>query len=274
MKVRQSTVKDCMRSMQYSIEATVYHGGSIRAVGTGYHAGVEHLYLARQHGLVMPSPDECLEVAIQAFDDTSSMKPSHATEFSRTPGNFKWNKTVPDRDTAVEFLQVMIPAYFEQGLYPDDWQVLGVELGFELPFTGDLTRNGSIDLVMLDPNGWVVIDDQKTTGKMWPENKHKPRKAHQAPWYVSAAKEMFPGANGYRFVFSIMTYKGKFERRISDPEPRHEAAADQLLWETVALYKTARANGLDLPANPSSNLCSPEYCDWWDVCPFGEALDS
>jgi hypothetical protein len=274
VKVRQSTVKDCLRSMQYTIEQPTFHGGSVRALGTGYHAGVELLYLARQHGLVLPTPAEAIAHAIKTFDDTSAMVPSHATELTRTAGNFKWNKTVPDRETAVEMLNVMLPAYYEQGLYPADWKVLGVEVPFELAWSELGTRNGSIDLVLQDPNGWVVIDDQKTAGKAWPEGKHKPRKAHQAPWYVSAARELFPGAPGYRFVFSIMTYKGKFERRISDPEPRHEAAADQLLFDTVALYKTARANGLELPANPSSNLCSPEYCDWWDICPFGAALDT
>jgi hypothetical protein len=274
MKVRQSTVKDCLRSMQYTIEQPYFHGGSVRALGTGYHAGIELLYRARMAGIELPTLDQIIEHAVKTFDDTASMVPSHATELERQAGNFKWNKAVPDRETAVEMLNVMLPSYLEHGVYPDDWQVLGVEVPFSLPWIEHDTRNGSIDLVMLDPHGWVVIDDQKTSGKSWPENKHKPRKAHQAPWYVSAARQLFPGAAGYRFVFSIMTYKGKFERRISDPEPRHEAAADQLLWDTVALYKTARANGLELPANPQSNLCSPEYCDWWDYCPFGAALDS
>ncbi len=266
-----------MLSMQYSIEQPYFHGGSIRATGTGYHAALELAYRARMNGLVIPTVDDCVAHGWLTFDQTSELKPSHATELTRTPGHFHWNKTIPDRETAHEAIDTMVRAYFDPEIgawYPPDWQVIGVETPFELPFSELGTRNGSIDLTLLDPHGWVVIDDQKTSSKAWPASKHKPRKAHQAPWYVSAARELWPGAAGYRFVFSIMTYKGKFERRISDPEPRHEAAADALLSTTVALYKTARANGLDLPANPSSNLCSPEYCDWWDICPFGEALDS
>lgn len=277
MKIRQSTVKDCMLSMQYSIEQPYFHGGSIRATGTGYHAGIELLYRARMDGKPTPSVEDCIAHGWEVFDRTAELTPSHASELSRTPGNFKWNKTIPDRETAHGAIEVMLRSYLDPAtgaVYPDDWTVLGVETPFELPFSELGTRNGSIDLVMLDPTGTtVVIDDQKTSSKKWPETKHKPRKAHQAAWYVSAAKQLWP-AEYHRFVFSIMTYKGVFERRPSDPEPRHEAAADQLLYNTVALYKTARANGLDLPANPSSNLCSPEYCDWWSICPFGEALDA
>ncbi len=277
MKVRQSTVKDCLRSMQFAIESPYYHGGSVRALGTGYHAALEKRYVARQSGLVVPEVPELIEHAVKVFDDTASLTPSHATELERTPGHFKWNKAIPDRETALETLTTMLTAYFEhpEAEWPDDWQVLGVEVPFSLPWKmgANDTRNGSMDLVLMDPTGWVVIDDQKTAGKAWPESKHKPRKNHQAPWYASAARELFPGAHGYRFVFSVMTYKGKFERRISDPQLKHEAAADQLLFYHVALYKVAKANGLDLPANPSSNLCSPEYCDWWDICPFGQPLD-
>jgi hypothetical protein len=276
VKVRQSTVKDCLRSMQFSIEAKTFHGGSVRAVGTGYHAGLELLYGARAAGLVLPTLDEVIAHGRSVFDDTASLTPSHATEREREPGHFKWNKTIPDTETAHESIGLMLTSYFNtpDAIYPDDWTVLGVEVPFELPFAYGDTRNGSMDLAVLAPDGGVVVDDQKTAGKRWPENKHKPRKAHQASWYVSAARQLWPDAPYYRFVFSIMTYKGQFERRVSDPEPRHEAAADQLLFDHVALYKVAKANGLDLPANPSSNLCSPEYCDWWDVCPFGQALDS
>lgn len=288
MRVRQSTVKDCLRSMQFSIEAKVFHGGSVRATGTGYHAGLELLYDARLRRQIannsvasfeypdLPTLQECIDYGIKVFDETASLTPSHATEREREPGRFKWNKAIPDVETAHETIARMLTSYFEhpEAIYPDDWKVLGVEVPFELPFAYGDTRNGSMDLALLAPDGGVVLDDQKTTGKGWNQGKESPRKTHQAPWYVSAAKQLWPDAPYYRFVFSIMTYKGKFERRISDPEPRHEAAADQLLFDYVSLYKVAKANGLDLPANPSSNLCSPEYCDWWDICPFGHALDS
>lgn len=276
MKVRQSTVRDCLRAMQYNLEMPVYHGGSARALGTAYHAALEWYYDSRARwGDYSPIMEDLIEHAIDVFDKTVAMEPSHESELSKQPGRFIWNKTVPDRDDAIAKLKVMIPTYFapDGGVWPSDWEIVAVEHGFQLPWKGPHTRNGSIDLVLRAPDGGIVCDDHKTAGRRWNQGAEKPRKKHQSAWYVSAAREIWPDAPYYRFCFSVMTYTGQFERRISDPQPKHEQAADDLLFQTVALYETMRANGMDLPANPSSNLCSEAWCDHWDICPHGAALD-
>lgn len=276
MKIRQSTVKDCYRAMQYNLEQPTYHGGSARAVGTAYHYALEQHYLDRMNGWNRYGVDYLVELAQDRFWRSVELAPSHPTEYEKERGNFKWNKTIPDEETAMMAIDVMVRAYFDPetgGVWPEDWEVLGVETSFELPFFGEHTRNGSIDLTLRDPNGWIVGDDQKTAGKKWPAHKESPRKNGQGPWYTHALQQLYPDAPGHRFVYSVMTYKGVFERRIADPGPEHIRANDELLANVANLYIVMKANGLDLPANPGSNLCSPEYCDWWDICPHGAVID-
>lgn len=275
MRVHQSFLNDCLLALQYNRESSLFYGGSVRALGTGYHKALEHRYIARRDEQPVPPVSECLEVAIEEFRAISGGAPSHSSEHARKPGPFKWNERVPDLDTAVEHLSVMVPSYFEGNEWPEDWKVLAVELDFELPWYQDHTRGGQIDLVLEDPAGFLVGDDQKTAGKRgWNKGKEHPRKNPQANWYGWAMQELYPGYPGYRFVFSIMKYSGQFERRVSDPTFEHIAATSDLIQKNVFMYELMRGNGVDMPANPQSNLCSPEWCDFWNICPHGEALDT
>jgi len=281
MRVRQSTLNDadkCLRSMQYSIESNVYHAGSVRAVGTGYHYGLEFAYDNMQRHGGFPDIDVIVSEAQDDFDRTASMVPSHESELTKEAGTFAWDKNAPDFETAHSMIDVMLRAYFGDPEAPwpigSQYEVLDTELGFALPLWGEQhTRNGSIDLVLQDADGWIIGEDHKTASKKWNFNKHHARKNGQAVWYTQALKEMFPGAAGYRFVFDIMTYKGVFERREVHMTDEHFVAVDAKAMQVVAMYEGMRAGGMDMPANPSSMLCSPLYCDHWDICPYGAALD-
>lgn len=279
MRVRQSTfTKDCLRSMQYYLEApAVYHGGSKRAIGTGYHAGLEYLYGHRmEHGHDASVGNEVRWAATEAFHN----------EVERAGENFNWDKDFPDAESCLTVMDSMLVAYLTGTLedgspirWPLDWKVLGVEMDVSLPFYGEHTKGGSMDLVLEDPNGYIIGVDHKTAGKMWDRYKHTPRKNLQASWYTGALMEMFPDAPGHRFVFDIITYAGKFERRIADATPAHVKAAEDKAIQVVSLYEGMRANGMDLPANPASTLCSARYCDFFGtkenpICPHGAVLDS
>jgi hypothetical protein len=271
MKVRQSTLGEadkCLRSMQYSIESRVYHGGVVRAIGTAYHKGLETYYNGER------SIDGVVAVAKVCLHDTIELRPSHISEHSKDPGLFKFDEAFPDEETAAATVESMLRAYFDGGnAWPEDWAVLATEPEFHLPFSGEHTRDGSPDLVLQGPDGGIVVVDHKTAGKKWNYNKHDPRKQNQSPWLVAAMREVYPGAPSYRFAFDIMTYKGVFERRISAVTDAHIAAVEAKAVSVVKIYETLRAEGLDLPANPASTLCSPKYCDHWDICPHGSALD-
>lgn len=273
MKIRQSLLGSfdaCPRRLQYELEAPKdqYRSGIVRAVGTAYHAGLEYYYRSVMRGDSFSWHEFrvqfCQDTAVNALED----------EIARAGDAFIWDDKFKDFDAAAETVRSMLAAYFEGGhAWPAEWAVLGVEETFEFPFHNGHTRSGTIDLVLQDPNGWIYDVDHKTAGRKWDQGKHKPRKNNQAPFYTAALQQMYPEAPGWRFVFDVMTYKGEFERRISDPQPGHIQAVLDKSIQVISLYEGMRANGLDLPVNPSSNLCSPRYCDFWDICPSGSALD-
>ncbi len=248
--------------MQYSIEDDTYHSGIVRAVGTAYHAGLEELYLKRMKGKPV-DPGALALVAYQSLND----------EIDKAGDAFVWDEKFPMLADAWETVEFMLTEYYKEGhAWPSSWKVLGVELAFEIPW-GVHVRTGMIDLVLEDPNGWIYGVDHKTAGRMWDQYKHLPRKNNQASFYVAALRELYPDAPGHRFVFDIMTYKGKFERRVSDPTPAHVQAVLDKALQVATLYDGMKAAGVDLPANPSSNLCSKRYCDYFSICPHGEVLD-
>lgn len=291
MKVRQSTLGSadkCLRALQYDLEHPVYHGGSTRALGTAYHHALERFY---GDGGEQLSTAELVGLAMNEFNRCVSMAPSHETEKVKTPGTFRWDEAVPDADTAHDVLGLIVPEYVTNHAWPIDrsasgsadtprrprpgmFTVVGVELGFSLEFFGDHTRNGSMDLVLLDEHGFFVGVDHKTAGRMWPQGKEHPRKQNQAPWYTKALQIMYPDGVGHRFVFDVMTLKGKFERRIADPRPEHIEAVERKALQVVSLYEGMRSNGLELPANPANTLCNPKWCDHWTICEYGAQLDS
>lgn len=279
MKVRQSTLTDadkCLRAMQYTIESQVYHGGVARAIGTAYHRALEWAYDREIAEGVWPQVDLALIEALECYDRTEALEPSHESERTKQPGVFKYNDDIPDRAAAHARVELMVRAFWEhpEAHWQAPWQPIAVEQGFALPLWNGHTANGSIDLVGFDPDGFVFGEDHKTAGKnRWPQNKHHARKQNQAPFYVWALMQLYPDAPGYRFFFDIMTHKGVFERRETVVLPEHIEAVQAKALQVVTLYEGMRGAGLDLPANPASNLCSPLYCDHWDVCPYGAALD-
>ena len=280
MRVHQSLRDDCGRRMQYKLEDRRYYGGSVRALGSGYHKGLEVAYLARQeNGYFLPDDQwrDFLHAAKEEFAMIcDGVNTSHVSEEGKERGGFIWNKNVPDIESGYELLETMLRSYFVESdaWWPERYLVLGVERFFDLPWTGELSRGGSIDLIMLDQDHDQVIgEDHKTAGRAWSKGKEHPRKNLQAPWYSWAIRELYPDHKSYLSSFSIMTYAGKFERRASVVDEKHINAAAQALFETAAQYQVTRANGLDMPANPSSTLCSPEYCDYFNICPHGAAIE-
>lgn len=277
-----SSAGDCLRKAQYTIDppqGAKRKAGSSRAVGTGYHAGLELRYTARRDGTALPTLDDMIGYGIEIFNTSMVMD-----LYDNTPvDEFIWADNVPDADHAHDFITRMLSTYMEGGHeWPADWHVLAVEVHGNYPdplVVGTNVKFGG-DLVLVDPNGWLVIDDHKTAGKAWPQGKESARKNVQSPFYGRIAKTVYPGYPGYRFVFSVMTYPTaknppKFERRISDPTPEQETAVMVRADQFVQLYTVMHEQmGLDLPANPGSTLCNPKWCDHWDVCPHGAAIDN
>lgn len=287
MKVSQSTLgaaDKCMLSAQYTLDHPVgfrHTSGASRATGTGYHSGMAGLYTARMLGQDELTVSAVIDLAVASYDLEKVVD-----SYSNTPVEvFKYDDKVPDDATAHSLMKVMIETYYEHHRWPQDWRVLGVETPFKVPvetqFDFELQASaGGIDLVLQDPIGYVLAVDHKTANKAWDQGKHKPRKNNQSPYYVHfGLRTMWPDAVGYRMVFDVIQYPNKsgeckFERRISDPDAKDEAAIKKKMMDFAFMYDLVHVKaGMDLPANPASTLCNPKWCDFWDVCPYGATLD-
>jgi hypothetical protein len=249
----------CLRRLGYDLLG--HKGtGEARIVGTAYHAGLEALYLARRDGRPDPSKRQLHTAAEESFE-------------LEAEGHEVWATTKAD---AMRRVLDMVDAYLDgDHAWSPDVQVLGVEQEWFLPLTPEWAIKGTIDLVLWAPipgtERWgVVLEDHKTAGRKWPKDKHSPRKQPQPGLYAWAWWSC-TGTQPDRFTYGVMTYKGEFERRWTMPTRAHMEA---LLGKAVGL--TRILDGVDpeaLPANPTSNLCSAQWCDHWLRCPFGQALE-
>lgn len=269
MRIRQSTLgafDKCPRGMQYALETPqdVYYSGIIRAIGTAYHAALELGYKAIMDGQAWPSLDDQLAAARASLEH----------EVERAGEHFIWTDKYPDTISGYVVVRGMLENYQEHSWAHTDWEVLGVEWNFRLPFYGEHERSGQMDLVLRDPDsGWIFGVDHKTADKSWPDKKSTPRANNQGPFYTGVLKEVYPDAPGWGFVFDVMTYRGRFHRYVTYPTEQHVQLVTDKALSVIAMYTGMRSAGMDLPANPASNLCSPQYCDFYDICPHGRSAE-
>lgn len=281
-----SSAEDCLLRAQYTIdkpEWAVRVAGSVRAVGTAYHAGLELRYAGRlerqgtEDMIGLPLLDDMIGRALEVFARSQTIDLYDDTPVEQ----FKWDEDVPDAATAELFLGDMLTHYMNGGFeWPFDWQVLAVELNAtNVDERLGQIKNGA-DLVLMGPDGGIVGVDNKTAGKPWGPAKSDPRKQVQAPFYNRQLRTMYPDAPSHRFVFDVMTRPRPragitFQRIESNPTLAHEEAVVQRALAFQSVYEEVHVKlGLDLPPNPGSTLCSPKYCDFWDSCPYGAVLDT
>lgn len=260
--LRQSTLgtaDTCLHRLTYDLDASIpYATGEARAVGTAYHRGLEVYYRNRSLGAAPDSVDfaNILEQAQIAFKVESE-----------TPG-FEWQEGEPAALTKIER---MLRSYFDEHRYwPSDYEVLGVEHTFMHPFYDGWIVKGTVDLILRDPTGWVVIVDHKSAKRPWKKGKESHRSTNQPSWYAHFVRRIFDLDHAPAFVFDVMTYGGEFERRPAVVGPQHVTAVLAKAANLTALID----QGGPYPPNVSSFLCDARWCDHWQRCPWGEAFDS
>lgn len=277
MKVTKSLLESydiCGLRAQYTIDHPPWFqlvAGSKRAVGTAVHAGHEYIY---SNPSTWTLPD-AVEAALTMWELQKSQDQYTGLPVDR----FVWDEDVPDEMTAWRLIHDLMAEY-RNHVWPEDWEIVSCEHRYVMDVGDDVQLSGAIDLGLRDPKGFIVGVDLKTAAKSWSATKAKPRKNAQAPLYVALLQNAFPDAPGYRFVFDVLRYPAvqsgvQFQRLISDPEQRHIDAAISRAKSFAWTYQTVHVKaGMDLPANPGSNMCSERYCDFFPHCPFGAALDT
>ncbi|HYF45465.1 MAG TPA: PD-(D/E)XK nuclease family protein [Acidimicrobiales bacterium] len=288
--LRQSTLgtaDTCLKRLEYDLDPRIPYGtGEARAVGTGYHAGLECYYRWRQGeevGGQCPTRDDsfaysdpdlerflmaCIfAAAIEAFD-----REANTDGFQFDPES--------SRDRAVQKISRMLEEYFlsQRCYWPAGYEILAVEQEFLYPAPANRPGwavKGTVDLILRDPNGWLIIVDHKTATRPWKKNKHEARQTNQPAWYLHHVRLLCTDPDtgempNVAFVFDVMTYDGKFERRPASRQGHEVAAVIVKAEHVMGLIE----RGGPYPPNVGSFLCSRRWCDHWLYCPFGEAMET
>jgi hypothetical protein len=269
--MRQSTLGSgltCHRRLYYEL---VYDGprerttSESRIEGTGYHSGLEMYY--KQGGDI--SAADMLDVIVR------SMSAALQTEGA---DRVVWDTSFEE---AVERNQMRVADYLDnkRGWDHSGHQVLGVEVQFRFPWIPGWDATGTIDLVLIGPDGWLRFVDHKTAGNKWREGKEHARQTVQGPWYDHWGKRWFvenidPTPRPSEFYYDVASVtKARrvqhFERRFASYSPSQLA---ELMANARDLATLVDQGGPFLP-NRDTNLCSHLYCDHWYICPSGEAFN-
>jgi hypothetical protein len=255
-QMRQSflgTADTCLKRIEHQLALPNHYGSSeARVIGTAYHAGMECLYQGLDEWEIW------VELAFEA--EVKKCEP-------------EWDTSATE---ALETAKRLVRTYIEQDLaWPSSYKVLGVEQEFWLPMKDGWVWKGSIDLILLGPDGWHYIVDHKTAGKPWKKGKHSARNTNQPALYIWIWKQLWALTHdgevpNVQFVFDIMTLDGQFERR---PAPRSTNEI-RLMFDKAHDLATLVDQGGPFPPNQSSFLCHHKYCDFWAICPYGESFES
>jgi PD-(D/E)XK nuclease superfamily len=264
--LRQSTLgtaDTCLKRLEFDLDPSIaYTTGEARAVGTGYHAGLELYYRRRMNddGPVKIEPGDT------ELDDVLALACESFMLESETDG-FEWQH---GPDAALAKIDRMLRSYFHGAHYwPADYRVVGVEHTFLWPLSDGWITKGTVDLLVEQPDtGWLIIDDHKSAKRRWKRGKESHRSTNQPAWYTHFIRQVFDRPD-VAFVFDVMTYDGEFERRQVQVEPQHVAG---VLAKAETVCGLIERDG-PFPPNTASFLCDRRWCDHFDRCPWGSAFD-
>ncbi|HZU73562.1 MAG TPA: PD-(D/E)XK nuclease family protein [Acidimicrobiales bacterium] len=255
-RMRQSLMGSadiCLKRAGYDLVGDDKNTSESRIVGTAYHGGLEAYYRMRWWGQ-RPTWDDARTGALNAFVNERDLYQFSAWDTSQEEA---WDK-----------VEGMLRAYIDNGhAWPEDHRVLAVEQPFDLPLVDGWLLHGTIDLVIADPAGNVILEDHKTAKRKWPREKGAARKSNQAVVY-SYAWQRLTGQEATGFTFAVMTHRGEFERRWTKATPH---MIDEILKKAWTLTVLLQLPVEQLPPTTDHNLCSAAYCDHWDRCPMGAA---
>lgn len=273
--MRQSIVSSadvCLKRLEYLFDPDLPKRGSVsRGIGTGVHAGFAHYYTQRMvDGVFLPARDGSItDAAIEAFD--ADLAEAEIYDWTLTPPGYRTKLEVVDRDGAIRYITDAITAYFSQKLmWAEEYEPVAVEIQFDFPFDGlaDWRQTGTIDLVLKRPEGGYRLTDHKTSKRKWDKKKYNAT-TPQAAYYLDAWRKLGHEAETDFYYDVINIMDGSFQRL---PAPRTEAQIQATLERARDLARLIDKGG-PFPPSPDHYLCSPYWCDYWSVCPYGETLN-
>jgi hypothetical protein len=273
--MRQSligTADTCLARIPYSFDPDIPRRGSIlRSMGTAGHASLAEAYLQRMRGDVTDPGEWDYEkiwtVGREELETDISMYDSFDWRYQ--PKTSRLDEKVIDVDEAWAMVEGCLRKYFDEALYWPfpGFEIVGVETPFRFPWKDHWEMSGTVDLIVQNnENGWLSIVDHKFSKKKWNRMKGGADNA-QGAWYIHAIQKMFDTPL-VTFVYDINTFDGTFERREAH---RNQQQIDATLQRAELVAQLIDQGG-PYPPNTASFLCSPAYCDYWELCPYGRIL--
>lgn len=271
--IRQSTLGSfdvCHKRVEFDRDPNIGYGtGPHRAFGTAYHAGLEAYYEGMRTGLEgNPLPSRTITEAVgEAFTRESQ----HIST---------WEPDWTSANEAVGHVLHLVLEYITKDggtywLFDHDVVATEVTLFYPLGDTG-WAMKGTLDLVLRNRDtGAHVIVDHKTARRPWKKGKELFKNTNQPAWYTLFWPLVWAEANGGEVVdtsfwFDVMSHDGRLEHRQA---PVTEAQRAAVLEKASAACRLIDNGGPYLP-NTQSFLCSKQWCDHWDRCPFGAAVSN
>lgn len=227
------------------------------ALGSAYHHVLEHAYNTGE--VELPA---LTKVGLDFLEDAAN-----ADDFISMPGDM-------DLLEAGEKLEAMVVAW--ASTEGTRWHnIHAIEYRVEADLGEHHRMLGYIDLVVNDPLNGIILVDHKTAGRMWGGAKVEgdPRKLVQAALYAESYA-LQTGEEPSHFAYDVMTYAGRFKRVWVNVDSVARAPFIDRWREVSDSIFIHEANDIPMPTNPSSFLCSPKWCSYWELCPMGAELDS
>ncbi len=272
----------CMKRTEYDIFVDTPQVANVnRVIGSGYHAGNAEGYQQLMHGFPR-DVDKMVEAGTWAFRrgvewDDYVDRPVDEFSWTYQPKTYRAPLIILNEARATQAVEDLIRFYWSEHAW--DLEVVAVEFRMNLPYPGapaGWDRGGAVDLILADGGGGYILDDHKTSKKKWTKKKGTPNNP-QAAWYLDEWRT-YANTDQVKFCYDVMAInldpdtllaKPEFERRWA---PRSQAQIDATLERGRDLAKLIDQGGPFLP-NTESFLCSPHYCDYWKICPYGSTLN-
>lgn len=276
-RMHQSTVAltdVCARRLYYRyIDPQPRRLSVSQLIGTAYHAGLAQGYTSLQNGDPIDMKQVQKAAAIVFRAELEEFDPK------RVDWTFQAATKRKDRvDLTPAQAMKTVSGMLERYNTGDHWwpqeryEVVAVEDYFVLPMIEGPEGwevAGTADLVLRDKQtGWYVVVDHKTSKQKWRSDKHLPEKSPQAAFYVDAYRRKLD-TERVTFGYDIQgILDGSFERRQAH---RTDVHIDLMRKKAAMVAQLIDQGGPFIP-NPTSFLCHENYCDYWDVCPFGRLM--
>jgi len=245
-----NTIHDCPRRwfLTYDLGLPDPSGDAAR-VGTGIHAAVEAHEKARMAGDVLPSIDDMVDVACAELEEGLHDGAYHGVRHW-------WKTKMKDKGLSHrDFVMQMEP--------------IAIEPYFRIPLVdGALPIGGWMDAVYRDEGGVYRLVDLKTSGSMSRWKDDGEGKRPQATMYAVALQlsDILPERIEYLPEMTYTVVKpgtgGECAKRvIVQPDLVDVGVLGQRIRDAEAIVKADV-----FPRNPSSMLCSQQWCPHYEKC--------